>query len=220
MGHQTIPAEVCEPIPLPDVRHPDRMSSWPAWVASRVGSMKDECQRSTVDGKYRSLPTLPASLTLSRAERAEIERHADELETLCAQTPVNSDEHEGATLIIVTKLMLALPAAQQNEAGAEATGEAFQAALDDVPTWAVAAAVRRWYRADCGENERGQPYDYHWRPSPGELRRIALVEQWRVLRRAEILRRLAAQPLIEFSDDHCAAMRARLATVIPQIARC
>lgn len=219
MALPAIGAKAPERLTLPDVRRLDRMPSLPAWVASRVGSMKDEHQRSTVDGKYRSVPTLPASLILCPAERAEIEQHAGELEALCAQTPADSDEWEGATLIIITKLMLALPAAQQNEAGAEATGEAFQAALDDVPTWAVAAAVRRWYRGDCGENERGQPYDYHWRPAPAELRRIALVEKWRVLYRAQTLRKLlAAEPLIEFSDEHCAAMRAKLATILPKSA--
>lgn len=209
-----------EPIPLPDVRRPDQMPSLPGWAASRVASMKDEYQASLADGKHRKVPTLPASLILNPAERAEIERHATALDVLCAQTPANADEWEAATLIIITKLMLALPSSQQNEAGAEATGEAFQAALDDVPTWAVAAAVRRWYRGDCGENENGKPYDYHWRPAPAELRRIALVEKWRVKARAETLRKLlAAEPLIEFSDEHCAQMRARLATVIPRTAQ-
>jgi hypothetical protein len=109
---------------------------------------------------------------------------------------------------------------QQNEAGAEASGEAFQAALDDVPTWAVAAAVRRWYRGDCGENERGQPFDYHWRPAPAELRRIALFEKWRVQQRAKTLRKLlVAEPFIEFSEEHCAQMRARLIAVIPRTSR-
>ena len=168
-----------EQIQLPDVRRLDRMPSLPAWLASRAASMKDEAQRSGPDGKYRTVPTLPANLILNPAERAEVERHATDLEALCAQTPADADEWENATLIIVTKLMLALPAAQQNEAGAEASGEAFQAALDDVPTWAVAAAVRRWYRGDCGLNERGQAYDYHWRPAPAELRKVALFEKWK-----------------------------------------
>jgi hypothetical protein len=182
--------------------------------------MKEEYQAALADGKHRKVPTLPANFILNPAECAEIERHALALDALCAQTPVDADEWEGATLIIITKLMLALPSSQQNEAGAEATGEAFQDALEDVPTWAVAAAVRRWYRGDCGENERGQPYDYHWRPAPAELRRIALGEKWRVQHRAQTLRNLlAAEPLIEFSDEHCAAMRARLAAVIPRTSR-
>jgi hypothetical protein len=149
---------------------------------------------------------------LNPGERAEIERHIGELEALCNQTPINSAEWEAATLIVLTKLMLALPSSQQNEAGAEASGEAFQAALDDITTWAVSAAVRRWYRGHCGLNERDQPYDYHWRPAPAELRRIALVEKWRVEARARTLRKLlAAEPLIEFDEEHCAQMRARLA---------
>ena len=60
----------------------------------------------------------------------------------------------------------------------------------------------------------------HWRPAPAELRRIALMEKWQVQYRAQTMRKLlAAEPLIEFSDDHRAAMRARLATIIPSTAR-
>jgi hypothetical protein len=215
MALPAIGAKAPQRITLPDVRRLDQMPSLPAWVASRVALMKDEHQAALADGKHRKVPTLPASLTLALPERAEIERHIEELDALCKQTPLDGDEWEGATLIVLTKLMLALPASQQNEAGAEASGEAFQAALDDVPTWAVSAAVRRWYRGDCGLNEFDRPYDYHWRPAPAELRRIALVEKWRVKHRADTLRRLlAAEPLIEFSDEHCEQMRARLAAVI------
>jgi hypothetical protein len=96
-------------------------------------------------------------LILNEAERLEIERHVSELDEPCVQTPTNAANWEGATLILITDLMLALPSSQQNEAGVEATGKAFQAALDDVPTWAVADGIRRWHRSECGENERGQP---------------------------------------------------------------
>ena len=115
---------------------------------------------------------------------------------------------------MVTKLMLALPSHQQNQLGAEASGEAFMAALEDIPTWAVAAGAHRWYRGDCGKNELDQPYDYRWRPAPADLRKIALTEKFRVYRRVTILRRLlAAEPEV-FSDEHCSRMRARLASVI------
>lgn len=80
--------------------------------------------------------------------------------------------------------------------------------------------MRRWYRGDAGLNERGQPYDYHWRPAPAELRSIALVEKWRVKQRAETLRKmLAAEPLIEFSGEHCKHMRARIAAAMPAMVR-
>jgi hypothetical protein len=161
------------------------------------------------------VPTVPSNLLLSPAERAEIERHVQALRALCEQTPQASADCEAATLVVVTKLMLALPSTQQNELGAEASGEAFMAALDDTPTWAVAAAVRRWYRGDCGENEHRQPYDYRWRPAPADLRRIALTEKFRVYRLVKPLERLlAAEPRIEFSEEHRSQMRARLSSLL------
>jgi hypothetical protein len=161
------------------------------------------------------VPTLPSNLTLGPAERAEIERHVLALKELCGQTPQSSADCEAATLVVITKLMLALPSTQQNELGAEASGEAFMAALDDIPTWAVAAAVRGWYRGDCGENEHRQPYDYRWRPAPADLRRIGLTEKFRVYGRVKPLERLlAAEPRVEFSEEHCSQMRARLASLI------
>jgi hypothetical protein len=191
------------------------MPSWPAWVVSRIESMKDECQPAGADRKYRIVPTLPVSLTLTPLERAEIERHVSDLKLLCEQTPHTNPQWEAATLVVVTKLMLALPSAQQNEAGAEASGEAFMAALDDIPTWAVAAAARRWYRGDCGENEHRQPYDYRWRPAPADLRRIALSEKLRVYGLLKPFQRLlAAEARVEFGEEHCSRMRARLASLL------
>jgi hypothetical protein len=203
-----------ERLPLPDVRRPDRMPSWPAWVVSRIESMKDACQPSGADKRYRMVPTLPSDLTLSPAERADIERHVTALQALCEQTPLVNADWEAATLVVITKLMLALPSAQQNELGAEASGEAFMAALEDIPSWAVAAAVRQWYRGDCGENVHRQPYDYRWRPAPADLRRIALTERFRICGRITTLQRLlSAEPLV-FSEEHCSRMRAKLAAVI------
>jgi hypothetical protein len=215
MALLTTGAAAPEHLPLPDVRRLDRMPSWPAWVVSRIALMKDECQPSGADKRYRTAPTLPSNLILGPAERAEIERHVAELKWLCEQTPQADANWEAATLAVVTTLMLALPSFQQNEVGAEASGEAFLAALDDIPTWAVAAAVRRWYRGDCGENEQRQPYDYRWRPAPADLRRIALTEKFRVYGLVKPLERLlAAEPRAEFSEEHCSQMRARLASLL------
>src|SRR5262249_18568980 len=151
-----------ERLTLPDVRRLDRMPSWPAWLASRVVLMSDECQAGP-DGRYRTMPTLPANSTLDPAQRAEIQRYLVGVDALLQQTPIAGDEWELATLVVLTEFILPMSSSQQNEAGAEAVGKAYLAALDDVPTWAVVAAVRRWHRGECGRNERGQAYDYHWR---------------------------------------------------------
>jgi hypothetical protein len=112
MALPAIRASGPEPIQLPDVRRLDQTQSWPAWLASRVESMKDECQPALADGKYREIATLPASLILGPAERAEVERHICDLDALCKQTPIDGAEWEAATLILLTKLMLAILATE------------------------------------------------------------------------------------------------------------
>ena len=124
-------------------------------------------------GKWRQVPTISTSLILSPAEREALEHHVSALDRLCDDTPANSSDAEAAMLVVVTKMMMVLPTVTQNELSAEARGEAFMVALDDIPVWSVQAAIRRWYRGDCGTDERGRPYDYHWCPAPADLRRVA-----------------------------------------------
>jgi hypothetical protein len=199
-------------IQLPDLRREVQMPSMPAWLASLVASVKTEMQPDPVTGKHRMTPTLPASSSLDTAQRELIELHVAELERLCGGCPCNDPDSAMETLKLLRHMMRVLASTTPNEASAEARGEAFMMALDDVPTWAVAAALRRWYRGDGGKDARGQPRDCHWCPAPADLRAIALVELWPVKERIARLRDLQrAEPLIEFSDEHCAAMRARLA---------
>jgi len=186
------------------------MPSWPAWVALRLASLKEELQPDET-GKHRRLPTLPRDLLLMSGQLAAIERHLADLEKLEVPTPETDPDAEAATLVAVTKMMLVLPAQRQNEASAEARGEAYMAALDDVPTWAVEAAKRRWFRGDAGNDEHGKPYDYSWCPAPADLRRVAMRDVVVIRNRAKQLRQLiAARPRAEYSEEHCAAMRARI----------
>jgi hypothetical protein len=148
---------------------------------------------------------------LKAAEREVLERHVAELRALGARTPANDAEAEQETLRAITKMMLVYPSAIQNELSAEARGEAFMDAVEDLPPWAVHAAIRRWRRGDAGKRENGQPYDYHWAPAPAELRRVAWLQMHRINGRAETIETLLrAEPLIEFSDEHCTSMRVRI----------
>lgn len=211
----SLPPAVVDPIEqlqMPDVRRPARMPCWPAWAASHIALLRTETQPDPKTGKWRGVPTLPANSILTTAEREELERHAKQLDSLCQRTPANDPHAEQETLVAVTKMMLVLPSTTQSELSAEVRGEAFMVALDDLPAWAVQAAIRSWYRRECGKNDKGEPYDYHWCPAPAELRCIALAEMRWVNERANTTQTLLrAEPRIEYSDEHRRGMCERLA---------
>lgn len=169
----------------------------PAWVVSRVESAVENLQRDHT-GEFRDVSTLPAALMPTQVQRTEMERHVHALRRLLSQTPAESEQAEKAVLVIVTKMLLALPAQKTTEEAVEAKGEAYLMALDDVPYWAVAEAWRLWCRGVCGKDERGKPYDYNWAPGPAALRRIALGQTCGAWGRIRALERLlGAQERIE-----------------------
>jgi hypothetical protein len=209
-------------IPPPDIRRPETMQRLPEWVASRLASLKDEYRREGNGNTAiaRIVPTLPPRLVLKAVEREVIEDHMQLLNKLGGPTPIDNAEAEAVTLVAITEMMLVKPAARQNETSAEARGKAYMEALDDLPPWTVHAAIRRWNRGDVGKNPDGTPlFDCHWAPESSDLRALASAELLRVQGLSKRLGAiLAAEPAIEFSDDHCAAMRARLATVFESMA--
>lgn len=203
-----------EPLKLPDLARPDRMPSLPAWVGSRIESVREVMQKDA-SGKHRLTVVLPAGMVLGSSERRQITEHAVGLRKTLAYTPDTSAEAEAEMLVIITKMMLAKPGMRSSEAGAEATGEVYQIALEDIPPWAVTAALRRWYRRDAPPVDK-TPHDYRWRPSEGTLRAIAFEEASKVRGRAIELERLAAAvPMIEFAPDTRNEMIDKLAVIMP-----
>ncbi len=113
--------------------------------------------------------------------------------------------------------MLALPAQRSTEAGVEAAGEAFMAGLDDVPAWAVEAAIRRWYRGESQKLGR-EPHDFRWRPAPATLRRLAQIEAHRVRGRIiDLERLLSARERIEYTDQQRASNLERLSKLLQDV---
>ncbi len=191
-----------EPIALPDVRQPARMPSLPAWLASRKSALATNLQRDPATGGFREMLTLPATLLPSEAQRQAMMEHLRALRSWLETTPERDRKHSDETLATVTKLLLTLPAPRADERAVEAKGDAYMAALDDVPSWAVAEAVRCWYRGDCGTDDRGRAHDYTWAPVPAVLRRIALGKTAPVRQRiAEIERILSAVEYVDCSAE-------------------
>lgn len=195
---------IIEPLALPDRRRPAQMPSLPEWVVSRLESLKDNWQNGN------TVLTLPAALVLTEAQKEMVSQHIAALDRLVEFTPANSADCEAETLVIVTKMLLALPAQRSTEAGNEAKGEAYLAALDDVPPWAVQEAVRKWYRG-----EHGAKYDYRWSPVPADLRALARSEEYKIRGRMQMLKRVRdAVPLVEFSDEYRADMLKRIQAIV------
>jgi hypothetical protein len=131
-----------------------------------------------------------------------MEDHIHALQLLVAQTPQNDEAFDQSTLAAVTKLCLVKPAAKTTAEAAEARAEAFMAALDDVPHWAVIASIRKWYRGECGKDDRGEPYNYTWAPEPHDLRKLALSETFALHARiAEIQKVMGAVAYVDCSVE-------------------
>lgn len=77
-----------------------------------------------------------------------------------------SRETKEATLGLISKMLLAYPMAGSSAEAGMARGEAYLAALDDVPPWAIAEAIRKWHRGEGG----GRDSNYRFAPAPAELR--------------------------------------------------
>ena len=77
-----------------------------------------------------------------------------------------------AKLGIVNTLMMGLAVGKASEAAIDARMDLFEMALDDVPAWAVAEAVRRWVKRACPPSIDKNP-NYTWPPAPQTLRAMA-----------------------------------------------
>ena len=140
-----------------------------------------------------------------------IEQHILCLDQVLMMTPYEADQHGELTMVTVTKMMMVLPSNESGDLVAEAKGEAYMAALEDVPSWAVQEAMRKWHRA-----EYGPKYDYKWQPAPATLREMAMIEAFRVKGvRRQLLDVLNAEPLVEFGPGHCERMKEKISSLTP-----
>lgn len=85
-----------------------------------------------------------------------------------ASTSPDDPDQRKQRLAIVAKMLLTYPMAGASTETGRARAEAYLDALDDVPPWALAAAVKAWHRGEAGE------HDYRWAPAPAVLRAAAM----------------------------------------------
>lgn len=146
----------------------------------------------------------------TQIQRSLISRHVAALDSVLQMTPQNDMPSAEQAVTAVSKMLLALPSREAGDLVAEAKSEAYMAAIEDVPAWATQEAIRRWYRGEYGPS-----HDYRWQPAPATLRDRALAEVYRVMGTKRSLESvLQAEPLVVFSEEHCAAMRSKIGALV------
>jgi hypothetical protein len=203
---------IIEPIKLPDPRRPGTLPSLPAWAARLNAAVRLELQM-TPDGRTfekQDILVLPAELMPSPDQRRMMTDHRDSLRSSLLDTPANNVEAETKVATAVSKLLTVLAGERKSDLVEEARSDVYLDVLDDVAWWAVDAAVRAWFKHDCGTDERGRAHDYKWAPDPGTLRRIALTLTYPIgARVGRIQRVLEAREYIDCAEQ-LAAGRAAL----------
>jgi hypothetical protein len=194
-----LPATTDE-IPLPDLRKPMDLPSLPVWLDMQHAALATELQ--PTEKGFRDVLTLPPARMPSATQREIIEDHLNSLHSCLNQTPENDSERAKETFVTLTKMMMVLGGAKASEEAAEAKVEIYMQALEGIPSWATEAAARRWYRGNCGRDERREPYAYKFMPDPASLCRIARIEAHRVRARIKDLEEvLSAVPYVDCSAD-------------------
>ncbi|MBR1286814.1 hypothetical protein JQ597_32640 [Bradyrhizobium sp. AUGA SZCCT0177] len=102
---------------------------------------------------------------MTAEERLSIRRGVAELRA--AIEPDDGPENRMARLQLITSLLLAYPITNAAPGAARAQGEAYLAALDDIPPKIVEEVIRRWHRGEYGPS-----HNYRWRPLPAEMRQL------------------------------------------------
>jgi hypothetical protein len=169
---------VFEPIPAPDPRRPGMLPSLPQWAERLSAAVRLEPQM-TPDGKSfekQEVLVLPSQMMPSPEQRRAMIDHQDSLRSCLSDVPAHSSQAETRTATAVAKLITVLAGERKSDLADEARSEVYMDVLDDVPCWAVETAVRRWFKHDCGTDERGKAHDYRWAPDPGTLRAVAQQE--------------------------------------------
>jgi hypothetical protein len=178
-GNHMLPMNF-EPIAKLDPEQPLRTLSPPAWLRCCVNAL-------TADF---SNPTIPDELALSEEQRRQVEVRVHEL----GEAEIACDVDH--TMAVVVELLEAFPAAKLSENQARRKAKGYMTALENVPTWAVAEAGRRWLQARAG------PQNYDFAPTPPRLREVA--DEVLIIVRAQrhdLQRLLKAQPISEEKQD-------------------
>jgi hypothetical protein len=177
--------------------HLDTMRSLP-WrlerLASSIGKTQWQGQPVRLD--------LPPGMELTERDREEIETRLKQITKITTGTNLTINESAKARLSLLTKMLLAFPAAwSSSEAAAQARSDIYDDALGDLPPWAINAAIKRWAKGEVPADLNMGIMNFTFAPSPAILRKLTKVELGPFEAQAAKLRALLKTMPIERAMD-------------------
>lgn len=144
---------------------------------------------------------LPEAFSMTEADRTEAETLRSTLAPfLDRETLFDGHKPRDAKLAILTTMLMGYAIGAGSELGNDAKFDLYELALDDVPAWAVAAALRLWARGECPADVEKNP-TFKYAPSPATLRGIAMYEiepyRWSVYRLTNLLNALPREAAMD-----------------------
>lgn len=120
------------------------------------------------------------------------------------------DRRPDKAVAIISTLLMSFPHKEMGDTGAAIKLGAYRLAIDDLPTWAVDEAAKRWIRGDEGVHE--------YAPSPPQFRAAAEGVMKIAKGKAIHLRKLAAMPVArDISEADRTAVAERAASIIGRV---
>lgn len=123
---------------------------------------------------------------ISDEERACLSKEIGSIQSKLEQPP-----NPAETMELVGRLLMTYPMASMTEAKASALSEAYLDALDDLPSWTIREASRRWHRGDV--EELGD-VNTSFAPSPSQIRKLAVSEFYEAKGLVLSMERMLYQP--------------------------
>jgi hypothetical protein len=149
----------------------DTMRSLPL----RLARLANSISKTDWPGQKTRL-SLPVELMLTETERAEMEQRLAAINGIITGSNLNTAECSKARLLLLTKMLLAFPTSGSfSDAAADARGDIYDEAVEDIPPWALSAAIKRWARGDVPELRLGT-LNFNFAPGPAVLLAICKLE--------------------------------------------
>lgn len=96
-------------------------------------------------------------------DRARVAFHLTQMRAVAEAD--DGQENRKSRLALIASMLMAYPMAGGSEEAGKARAQAYLAALDDVPPWAIAEAIKRWHKGQFSGD-----HNYRFAPAPAELR--------------------------------------------------